>query len=139
MVIFKSLGIEPGAYTILGCLALNKERVNMSDAILFIPIRYKKLSRNQCRTAIIVKTVNRHIIDEIKTIERNKLEQVNYLPEETVCNDDVDMTVESLVVDISVSFRKLKDFHVISNEVRDVKPFYKLDIKSFTLPSYKSP
>ena len=28
--------------------------------------------------------------------ERNKLEQVNNPPEETVCNDDVDMTVESL-------------------------------------------
>ena len=25
------------------------------------------------------------------------------------------------------------------NKIRDVKPFYKLDIKNFTLPSYESP
>ena len=45
--------------------------------------------------------------------QRNKLqqelEQVNNPPEETVCNDDVDMTVESLAIDNSASFRKLKD------------------------------
>ena len=49
--------------------------------------------------------------------ERNKLEQVNNPPEETVCNDDVDMTGESLTIDNSASFRKQKDFPVVSNEL----------------------
>ena len=46
---------------------------------------------------------------------RNKLEQETV--EETVSNDDVDMTGESLVADKSASFRKLKDFPVVSNEL----------------------
>ena len=37
--------------------------------------------------------------------------------EETVSNDDVDMTGESLAADNSASFRKLKDFPVVSNEL----------------------
>ena len=35
---------------------------------------------------------------KFEVAQRKKLEQVNNLPEETVCNDDVDMTVESLVI-----------------------------------------
>ena len=53
---------------------------------------------------------------KLEVAERNKLEQVNNPPEETVCNDDVDMTVESLAIDNCASFRKLKDFPVDSNE-----------------------
>ena len=74
--------------------------------------RYKKRRGNQYTTASIVKTVIRHIIDEIEMAEKNKLEQVNNPPEETVCNDDVDMTVKSLAIDKSALFRKLKDFPV---------------------------
>ena len=80
--------------------------------------RYKKRRGNQYTTASIVKTVIRHIIVEIGGgRKRNKLEQVNNPPEETVCNDDVDMTVESLAIDNCASFRKLKDFPVDSNEL----------------------
>lgn len=44
-----------------------------------------------------------------------KLGQVDNLPEETVCNEDVDMTwYESLAIDNSASFRKLKDFPIVS-------------------------
>ena len=49
--------------------------------------------------------------------ERNRLEQVHNPPEETVSNDDIDMTGESLAVDNSASFRNLKDFPVVSNEL----------------------
>ena len=38
-------------------------------------------------------------------------------PEETVSNDDVDMTGESLAADKRASFRKLKNFPVVSNEL----------------------
>ena len=38
--------------------------------------RYKKRRGNQYTTASIVKTVIRHIIDEIEVAERNQLEQV---------------------------------------------------------------
>ena len=79
--------------------------------------RYKKRRGNQYTTASIIKTVIRHIIDETEVAERNKLEQVNNPPEETVCNDDVDMTVESLAIDNSASFRKLKDFPGDSDEL----------------------
>ena len=61
------------------------------------------------------------MIDETEVTERNKLEQVNNPPEEIVCNDDVDMTVESLADDNSASFRKLKVFPVVSNELTFLK------------------
>ena len=79
--------------------------------------RYKKRRGNQYTTASCVKTVIRNIIDEIEVAERNELEQVHNPPEETVSNDDVDMTGESLAADNSASFRKLKDFPVVSNEL----------------------
>ena len=79
--------------------------------------RYKKRRGNQYTTASIVKTVIRNIIDEIEVAERNELEQVHNPPEETVSNDDVDMTGESLAADNSASSRKLKDFPVVSNEL----------------------
>ena len=91
--------------------------------------RYKKRRGNQYTTASIVKTVIRNIIDEIvKTVirniideievaERNELEQVHNPPEETVSNDDVDMTGESLAADNGETFRKLKEFPVVSNEL----------------------
>ena len=78
--------------------------------------RYQKRRGNQNTTTSIVKTVIRHIIDEIEVAERNKLEYVNP-PEETVCNNDVDVTVESLAIDNSASFKKLKDFRVVCNEL----------------------
>ena len=79
--------------------------------------RYKKRRGNQYTTASIVKTVIRNIIDEIEVAERNELEQVHNPPKETVSNDDVDMTGESLVADNSETFRKLKEFPVVSNEL----------------------
>ena len=84
--------------------------------------RYQKRRGNQYTTVSIVKTVIRHIIDEIEVAERNKLECVNNPPEETVCNDDVDMTVESLAIDNSASFKKLKDFCVVSNQLTFLTP-----------------
>ena len=79
--------------------------------------RYKKRRGNQYTTASIVKTVIRNIIDEIEVAERNELEQVHNPPKETVSNDDVDMTGESLAADNSETFRKLKEFPVVSNEL----------------------
>ena len=79
--------------------------------------RYKKRRGNQYKAASIVKSVIRHIIDKIEVAERDKLEQVHNPPEETLSNDDVDMNGESLAVDNSASFRKLKDFPVVSNEL----------------------
>ena len=79
--------------------------------------RYKKRRENQYTTASIVKTVIRNIIDEIEVAERNELEQVHNPPKETVSNDDVDMTGESLAADNNASSRKLKDFPVVSNEL----------------------
>ena len=35
---------------------------------------------------------------KFEVAERKKLEQVNNLLEETVCNDDIDVTVESLAI-----------------------------------------
>ena len=79
--------------------------------------KYKKCRENQYTTASVVKTVIRHIIDEIEVAERNRLEQVHNPPKQTVSNDDIDMTGESLAVDNSASFRNLKDFPVVSNEL----------------------
>ena len=79
--------------------------------------RYKKRRGNRYTTASVVKTVIRNIIDETEVAERNELEQVHNPPEETVSNDDVDMTGESLAAGNSTSFRKLKDFPVVSNEL----------------------
>ena len=79
--------------------------------------RYKKRRGNQYTTASIVKTVIRNIIDEIEVAERNELEQVHNPPKETVSNDDVDMTGESLAADNGETFRKLKEFPVVSNEL----------------------
>ena len=79
--------------------------------------RYKKRRGNQYTTASIVKTVIRNIIDEIEVAERNELEQVHNPPEETVSNDDVDMTCGSLAANNSETFRELKEFPVVSNEL----------------------
>ena len=79
--------------------------------------RYKKRRGNQYTTASFVKTVIRNIIDEIEVAERNELEQVHNPLEETVSNDDVDMTGESLAANNSETFRELKEFPVVSNEL----------------------
>ena len=57
--------------------------------------RYQKSRGNQNTTASIVKTVIRHIVDEIEVAERNKLECVDNPPEETVCNDDADILLKA--------------------------------------------
>lgn len=85
--------------------------------------RYKKRKGNQYTTGKVVESVIKQILDEIEAAEGNKV-----VPKNLVDNPakeaeyDIDMTLNSttLSVQSNASFSKLKDFPVLSEELKFV-------------------